>query len=154
MRNKIEKTHVKEKNIIITRTRQYLRGSAICLRLRSCRDFTIIKEKYKVRPKPPLHELSLKKSSIKNHEQSFRVESSSRSNTTTFHKAQQISYLETSSITNINRNPQKKKKKKTIPHPCNSSSCPQARRPTETAHSFNFLIVTPLVNMFTGFLYP
>ena len=29
-------------------TRQYLRGSAICLRPRSCRDFTIIKEKYKV----------------------------------------------------------------------------------------------------------
>ena len=33
----------------------------------------------------------------------------------------------------------------TIPHPCNSSSCPQARRPIETAHSFNFSIVTPLV---------
>ena len=112
MRNKIEKTHVKEKNIIITHTRQYLHGSAICLRLWSCRDFTIIKEKYKVRPKPPLHELSLKKSSIKNHKQSFRVESSSRSNTTRFHKAQQISYLETSSITNINRNPQKQKKNK------------------------------------------
>ena len=32
----------------ITRTRQYLRGSAICLRSRSCRDFTIIREKYKV----------------------------------------------------------------------------------------------------------
>ena len=31
----------------ITRTRQYLRGSAICLCLRSCKDFTIIKEKYK-----------------------------------------------------------------------------------------------------------
>ena len=41
-----------------------------------------------------------------------------------------------------------------IPHPCNSSSCPQARRPIEAAHNFNFLIVTPLVNMFTGFLDP
>ena len=32
----------------ITCTRQYLHGSAICLRQRSYRDFTIIKEKYKV----------------------------------------------------------------------------------------------------------
>ena len=109
MRNKIEKTHTKEKNIIITRTRQYLRGLAICLRLRSCKDFTIIKKKYKVWPRPPLHGLSLKKSLIKNHKQSFQVESSSRSNTTRLHKAQQISYLETSSITNINRNPLKHK---------------------------------------------
>ena len=31
--------------IIITRTRQYLYGSAICLRPRSCRNFTIIKKK-------------------------------------------------------------------------------------------------------------
>ena len=31
----------------ITCTRQYLRGLAICLLPRSCRDFTIIKEKYK-----------------------------------------------------------------------------------------------------------
>ena len=29
---------------IITRTRQYLRGSVICLRPWSCRDFTIIRE--------------------------------------------------------------------------------------------------------------
>ena len=41
-----------------------------------------------------------------------------------------------------------------IPHPCNSSSCPQARRPTEAAHSFNFSIVTPLVNMSVRFLDP
>ena len=40
----------------------------------------------------------------------------------------------------------------TIPHPCNSSSCPQARRPIKVAHSFNFSIVTPLVNMSVGFL--
>ena len=45
MRNKIEKTHAKEK--LITRTRQYLRGLAICLHQRSCKDFTIIREKYK-----------------------------------------------------------------------------------------------------------
>ena len=43
MTNKIEKTHAKEKKII--RTRQYLHGSAICLRSRSCRNFTIIREK-------------------------------------------------------------------------------------------------------------
>ena len=42
----------------------------------------------------------------------------------------------------------------TIPHPCNSSSCPQARRPIKAAHSFNFSIVTPLVNMSAGFLDP
>ena len=32
----------------ITRTRQYLRGSTICLRPRNCRDITIIKEEYRV----------------------------------------------------------------------------------------------------------
>ena len=31
----------------ITHTRQYLRGSAICLRPQSCKDFTIIREEYK-----------------------------------------------------------------------------------------------------------
>ena len=80
----------------ITRTRQYLRDSTICLRPRSCRDFTIIREKYKCsstmfqslknnnktlitkaafstsrRPKPPLHALSLRKSPIKNHARLF-----------------------------------------------------------------------------------
>ena len=34
----------------ITRTRQYLRGSAICLRPRNCRDITIIREEYRVQP--------------------------------------------------------------------------------------------------------
>ena len=43
---KIEKnTHQRKK---ITCTRQYLRGSTICLCPWSCRDFTIIREKYKV----------------------------------------------------------------------------------------------------------
>ena len=42
-----EKKNAKRKTI--TRTRQYLRGSAICLRPQSCRDFTIIKENYNVR---------------------------------------------------------------------------------------------------------
>ena len=71
----------------ITRTRQYLCSSAICLRPRSCRDFTIIREEYRVqdvatiffslyqkhgnhtncRPKSLLHGLSLNKSPIKNH---------------------------------------------------------------------------------------
>ena len=170
------------KKKIITRTRQYLRGLAICLCPRSCKDFTIIREKkYKVwqysfslsqktttkNPnyqnndfyilctgftmgyKPTLHGLSLRKSPVKNHAISFRVGSSSGSNTTRQHKAQQISHLETSSITNINRNPPK-----TIPHPCNSSSCPQARRPTEATHSFSFSVVTLLVNMSAKFLDP
>ena len=72
------------------------------------------------------------------------------SNKTWLHKAQQISHLKTSSIININRNPPNTQS----PHPCNSSSCPQARRPTKTVHSFSFLIVTPLVNMFVRFLDP
>ena len=47
MRNKkIEKKNAKRKTI--TRTRQYLRGSAIFLHPQSCRDFTIIKENYNV----------------------------------------------------------------------------------------------------------
>ena len=116
---------------IIKWTRQYLRDLTICLRPRSCKDFTIIREKYKVlqysfshskkrqqptliiettfstscaqdsqwatkrvkiwacRPKPPLQGLSLKKSPIKNHATLFRVGSSSKSNTTRLHKAQQ-----------------------------------------------------------------
>ena len=88
--------------------------------------------------KPLLHGLNLRKSPIKNHAILFWVGSSSGSNTTRLHKAQQISHLETSSITNINHNPPK-----TIPHHCNSSSCPQARRPIEGAHNFNFSVVTP-----------
>ena len=82
----------------ITHTRQYLCGSTICLRPRSCRDFTIIREEYKVRLQyfllsqkhgnnthnktlitklrfrlgPPLHGLSLSKSPIKNHATLFR----------------------------------------------------------------------------------
>ena len=51
MRNKKQRKHKrkKKKKKTITRTRRYLCGSTICLRPRSCRDFTIIKEKYKVR---------------------------------------------------------------------------------------------------------
>ena len=81
----------------ITRTRQYLRGSEICIPPRSCRDFTIIREKeiqgaaivflltlktrphqrntsapaWAYRPKSPLHGLSLSKSPIKNHSTLF-----------------------------------------------------------------------------------
>ena len=43
MRNKNKENTCQRKTI--TCTRQYLRGSAICLRPQSCRDFTIIKEK-------------------------------------------------------------------------------------------------------------
>ena len=39
----------KKKKKTITHTRQYLRGSVICLHTQSCRDFTIIREKYKMR---------------------------------------------------------------------------------------------------------
>ena len=40
----------KEKNICKENnyTRQYIRGSAICLHLQSCSDFTIYMEKYKM----------------------------------------------------------------------------------------------------------
>ena len=40
-----ENTHQRK---TITRTRQYLRGLTICLRPRSCRDITIIREEYRV----------------------------------------------------------------------------------------------------------
>ena len=101
----------------------------ICLCPWSCRDFTIIKEKYKVQqysfshsqkrqqltlitkqrfstsyaqdpqcamawacwPKPPLHGLNLRKFLIKNYATLFRVGSSSGSNKTRFHRAQQES---------------------------------------------------------------
>ena len=140
MRNKIEKNTRQRK--IITRTRQYLRGSAIYLHPQSCRDFTYQGKNTKCdntffffplslsrknyikktlitkttifiscaqdsqwatkqakffftalanRPKPLLHGLSLKKSPIKNHAISFRVRSSSRSNSTKLHKAQHSS---------------------------------------------------------------
>ena len=104
------------------------------------------------RPKPPLYGLNLRKSPIKNYATLFgscQVGSSTGSNITRLHKVEQISHLETSLITNINRNPPK-----TTPHPCNSSSCPRARRPTKAARSFSFLIMTPLVNMSAGFLDP
>ena len=44
----------------ITHTRQYLRGSAICLRPQSCRDFTIIKEEYRVQDAATIFSLTLK----------------------------------------------------------------------------------------------
>ena len=48
MRNKKNRENTRQRKTI-TRTRQYLRGSTICLCPRSCKDFTIIGEKYKVR---------------------------------------------------------------------------------------------------------
>ena len=47
MRNKNKKKkrkHTPKKKKKITHTKQYLRSSAICLRPRSCKDFTIIRE--------------------------------------------------------------------------------------------------------------
>ena len=53
-KKKIEKTYAKEKKII-TRIRQYLHGSEICLHPWNCKDFTIIKEKiYKCGRKSPI----------------------------------------------------------------------------------------------------
>ena len=43
MRNKTNRENTCQK-ITIARTRQYLHGSAICLRSQNCRDFTIIRE--------------------------------------------------------------------------------------------------------------
>ena len=43
MRNKTNRENTRQRKTI-TRIRQYLRGSAICLRPRSCRDFTIIRK--------------------------------------------------------------------------------------------------------------
>ena len=48
-KEKRKKHTPKQKKKKITCIRQYLCGSAICLRPRSCRDFTIIREKYKLR---------------------------------------------------------------------------------------------------------
>ena len=44
----------------ITRTRQYLCGSAICLRPRSCRDITIIREEYRVQLSTTIFSLYIK----------------------------------------------------------------------------------------------
>ena len=48
MRNKKLEKNTRQRKII-THTKQYLHGSTISLCPRSCRDFTIIREKYKVR---------------------------------------------------------------------------------------------------------
>ena len=137
MRKKKKRKHTPKKTI--THTRQYLHDSAICLHSRSCRDFT------------PLYGLSLSKSPIKNHATLFgsgwvikpnqtKLVSTKPNKSPTWRLVQSPT---------SNRNPPK-----TIPHPCNSSSCPQARRPTETAHNFSFSMVTPLVNMSVRFLDP
>ena len=102
-------------------------------------------------PKSPLHGLSLSKSPIKNHATLFgsdRVVKSDQAKlgSTKSNKSPTWRLVQSPTSTAILQN--------TIPHPCNSSSCPQARRPIEAAHSFNFSIVTPLVNMSAGFLDP
>ena len=103
------------------------------------------------RPKPPLHRLNLSKSPIKNHKTLFesgRVikPDQTKLGSTKPNKSPTWRLVQSPTSTAILQN--------TIPHPCNSSSCPQARRPIEAAHSFNFTIVTPLVNMSAGFLDP
>ena len=102
-------------------------------------------------PKPPFHGLSLHKPSIKNHATLFelgrvvkpdqtKLGSTKPNNSPTWRLVQSPT---STAILQI-----------TIPHPCNSSSYPQARRPIKAAHSFNFSIVTPLVSMSVGFLDP
>ena len=103
------------------------------------------------RPKPPLHGLSLSKSPIKNHATLFRSgrvvkPDQTKLGSTKPNKSPTWRLVQSPTSTAILQ--------EKIPHPCNSSSCPQARRPIEAAHNFNFLIVTPLVNMSTGFLDP
>ena len=103
------------------------------------------------RPIPPLHGLSLSKSPIKNHAILFgsgRVIKPDQTKlcSTKPNKSPTWRLVQSPTLTAILQN--------TIPHPCNSSSCPQVRRPIEVAHSYNFSIVTPLVNMFAGFLDP
>ena len=55
-----EKTNAKEKKKTITHTRQYLRGLAICLRPRSYKDFTIIREEYRIQDAATIFSLTLK----------------------------------------------------------------------------------------------
>ena len=59
MRNKKNRENTRQRKTI-TRTRQYLRGSAICLRPRSCRDITIIREEYSVQPSVTIFSLCIK----------------------------------------------------------------------------------------------
>ena len=70
-------------------------------------------------PKPPLHGLSFKKSPIKNHATLFQVGLGRQldQTQTRLHKTQQISHLETSSITNISGYPPKKKSLIPATHP-------------------------------------
>ena len=103
------------------------------------------------KPKPPLYGLSLRKSPIKNYATLFGLgwvikSDQTKLNSTKPNKSPTWRLFQSPTSTAILQN--------TIPYPCNSSSCPQARKPTETAHSFSFSIVTPLVNISAGFLDP
>ena len=51
----------------ITCTRQYLRGSTICLHPRSCRNFTIIREQYRVQDVATIFSLYLKNAATTQH---------------------------------------------------------------------------------------
>ena len=103
------------------------------------------------RPKPLLYGLSLSKSPIKNHATLFgsgRVVKldQTKLGSTKPNKSPTLRLVQSPTSTAILQ--------KTIPPPCNSSSCPQAKRLTEVTHSFNFSIVTPLLNMSAKFLDP
>ena len=97
------------------------------------------------------HGLSLRKSPIKNHETLFGLGrvvklDQTKLGSTKPNKSPIWRLVQSPTSTAILQN--------TIPYPCNSSSCPQARRPIKAAHSFKFSIVTPLVNMSVRFLNP
>ena len=96
---------------IITRNPNHQNNVFYILRTRFTMDYKT-GQKIFLKALPPdlsrsTHRLSLRKSPIKNHTTLFQIGSSSESNTIRLHKAQQISHLETSSITNINRKPPK-----------------------------------------------
>ena len=103
-------------------------------------------------PKPLLHGLSLSKSLIKNHAILFGSGQVVKPNQTKLNskkpnKSSTWRLVQSPTSTAILQKTQS-------PHPYNSSSCPQVKRPTEAAQSFSFSMVTPLVNMFFEFLDP
>ena len=69
-----ENTHQRK---TITRTRQYLRGSVICLRPRNYKDFTIIKEEYRVQLAATIFSLSHRKTRQQHHHKTLITKVSS-----------------------------------------------------------------------------
>ena len=59
----------------ITHTRQYLRGSTICLHPRNCKDFTIIREEYRVQDAATIFILSISKKAATTQHKTLKLES-------------------------------------------------------------------------------